>query len=150
MTLEERVATLSGLGRIPLAPGTAASLLAALLAWPIEQWGGRFTLLSVGVVAAVIGIWACERYARDKEKSDPSECVVDELAGQWIACAFAPRSVAGFAAAFVLFRVFDITKPWPISRLERIRGGAGIMADDLGAALASGAVVAVLARVGLV
>jgi len=102
------------------------------------------------VAALAIGAWASELYAARVQTFDPNECVVDELAGQWIACAFAPVSLAGYLLAFVLFRLFDIWKPWPIRHVERLHGGIGIMADDVVAALIAGAILAVLAHTGVI
>ena len=150
MKASEAIATLLGLGRVSAAPGTLASVVALILAWPIALYSGRFGLLAAGIAVSAIGAWASEHYARDTKQADPSECVVDELAGQWIACAFAPISFLAFLLAFVLFRVFDILKPWPISRLEKLPGGVGIMADDLAAAVAAGAIIAILAHARVV
>ncbi len=150
MKLSEAIATLCGIGRARIAPGTVASLAALALAWPIALAGGHYGLAVAAAVASVLGTWGCERYARETGRDDPSECVVDELAGQWIACAFAPVSLWAFALAFVLFRALDIAKPWPISRLEDIPGGIGIMADDLAAGLIAGGIIAALAHAGLV
>jgi phosphatidylglycerophosphatase A len=158
MKAYEAIATLGGLGRVRVAPGTVASLAALVPAFLIAWLGGRFALLAAGLLANAVGAWACEHYARETGRDDPSECVVDELAGQWIACAFvplsphsiAPLSLEGFALAFLLFRAFDITKPWPISRLEHLPGGFGIMADDLAAGLLAGAIIAMLAHAGIV
>lgn len=148
--LATNLATLWGLGRSRYAPGTVASVAALPLAWGIALLGGRVSLLVAAIAALAIGAWASEVYARETNNSDPSECVIDELAGQWIACAFAPLSLPAYALAFLLFRVFDITKPWPIRRLERLHGGIGIMFDDVAAALLAGAIIAVLAHLDLV
>jgi phosphatidylglycerophosphatase A len=150
MKVSTAIATLFGIGRAPVAPGTVASVVAVLLAWPIALYGGRAALLVAGIAASAIGAWAGDHYARDTKQTDPSECVVDELAGQWIVCAFAPVNFLAFLLAFVLFRLFDIFKPWPISRLERLPGGLGIMADDLGAALAAALIVAICAHARIV
>ena len=150
MKASAAIATLFGLGRVSVAPGTVASLVALILAWPIAIYEGRFALLLAGIAVSAIGTWAGEHYANDTKQADPSECVVDELAGQWIACAFAPVSFLAFMLAFVLFRILDIFKPWPISRLEKLPGGVGIMADDIGAALAAGAIIAILAHLRIV
>jgi phosphatidylglycerophosphatase A len=151
------IATVFGVGRLPIAPGTAASVIALPLAWLIVALtGSPFLLLFAGLLVNAIGVWACELYSRDKGEKDPSECVIDEVAGQWIACAFIPTNstfgymLLGYALAFVLFRAFDILKPWPISAAERLPGGIGIMADDFVAGLAAGAIIAVLAHLGLV
>jgi len=150
MKASTAIATLFGVGRAPVAPGTVASFVALLLAWPMVLLHGRTVILIAGILASAIGAWACEHYVRETGNPDPSECVVDELAGQWVTCAFAPVSLAAFLLAFVLFRIFDMLKPWPISRLEHLPGGIGVMADDLGAAIAAGAIIAVLAHAGVV
>ncbi len=151
------IATVFGIGRLPVAPGTAASVIALPIAWLIVALSGSpFLLLLAGLLVNAIGAWACELYSRDKGENDPSECVIDEVAGQWIACAFIPthstfgHTLLCYGLAFVLFRVFDILKPWPISAAERLPGGIGIMADDFVAGLAAGAIIAVLAHLGLV
>ena len=144
------LATLFGIGRAPVAPGTWASLAALPLAWGITALGGA-ALLSLWIfVAAALGIWACDIYVRESGKPDPSECVIDELAGQWIACIAAPLTLPGYALALILFRVFDIWKPWPISAAERAHGGLGVMLDDLVAGLFAATVVAAAHAAGLV
>jgi phosphatidylglycerophosphatase A len=144
------IATLCGIGYGRTAPGPVASAVALPLAYLIAYGGNRFILLLCAIAALAVGAWASELYAAKTKTFDPSECVVDELAGQWIACAFAPVSLIGFALAFVLFRLFDIWKPWPIGYTERWHGGLGIMADDVVAALMAGGILVVLARAGLI
>jgi phosphatidylglycerophosphatase A len=144
------IATLFGIGHAPYAPGTVASVAALPVAWLIAISGGRFTLLFAGILALAIGGWASELYASQMKTFDPRECVVDELAGQWIACAFAPASLLGFALAFLMFRCFDIFKPWPIRHVERLHGGIGIMTDDVVAALMAGVILVVLSHVGVI
>jgi phosphatidylglycerophosphatase A len=148
------VATVFGVGRFPFAPGTAASILALPVAWLIATAGGswgRVWLLMAAIFVNALGCWACELYAHETQVKDPSECVIDEVAGQWIVCAFAPStSLYAYAVAFLLFRMFDILKPWPISAAERLPGGLGIMADDFVAGLMAAAIIAVLAHLTLV
>lgn len=144
------LATLLGIGRAPFAPGTWASLAALPLAWAIAALGGAVLLTAWTLVAFGLGIWACEVYARESGKDDPSECVIDELAGQWLACLFAPLTAWGFALAFVAFRLFDIWKPWPINVAEQRPGGLGIMMDDILAGLFAGILVAAVHGTGLV
>lgn len=143
------IATLCGIGYARFAPGTIASAVSLPLAFGIAYFGNRFVLLLGAIAALAIGAWVSELYAGETKTFDPSECVVDELAGQWIACAFAPVSLLAYALAFVLFRLFDIWKPWPIRYTERWHGGIGIMADDVVAALMAGIILVVLARVGV-
>ena len=131
MTPVAAISTLFGIGYAPKAPGTVASLAALPFAALILILAGQFTLLAAGFAAFALGCWSCGVYARDNGKDDPSECVIDELAGQWIACSFAPLSPLSFILAFLLFRLFDIWKPWPVSWGEKLPGGIGIMADDV-------------------
>jgi len=144
------IATLGGAGYARYAPGTVASILALPFAWLIAWSGGRFALLLAGIVALAVGAWASELYVAHTKTFDPKECVIDELAGQWLACAFAPLSFTGFTLAFVLFRLFDIWKPWPVRQAEHLHGGVGVMADDVVAALMAGAILAVLAHARLI
>ena len=117
---------------MPIAPGTVASVVALPLAWLIAAGAGddmavdRWRSSSAHSASGPANL-----YARETGSDDPSECVIDEVAGQWIACAFAPLSLWGFALAFVLFRLFDIIEAWPVSAAERLPGGLGIMADDI-------------------
>jgi phosphatidylglycerophosphatase A len=144
------IATVLGIGRLPTAPGTAASIVALPFAWIIAAFAGRFALMFAAIIVLGIGAWACEIYARESGQHDPSECVIDEVAGQWIVCAFAPFSVLAYVAAFILFRIFDIVKPWPIGLVEqRVPGGLGIMADDVVAALMGCIILIVLGHLGL-
>jgi phosphatidylglycerophosphatase A len=143
------IATLGGVGRVGRAPGSVASALSLVPAYLIARYLGGSVLFLAIFAAVAIGTWASDVYAREIGSDDPSECVVDELAGQWLACALAPLSLSGYLFAFLAFRLFDIVKPWPVSAAERLGGGAGIMCDDLLAGLFAGLIVAVAAAVGL-
>ncbi len=119
-----------GIGLAPIAPATVASLVAVLLYGfsPLaEDSTGFFLLCGLGFLA---GIWACQTLITDAN-DDPSRAVWDEFAGMWVTCLLLPKTLPWLAAAFVVFRVLDILKPWPIRRFERLPGGLGIMADDL-------------------
>ena len=136
-----------GTGLAPLAPGTAGSLLALLPAW----W--CFTLplpWRVAIVAAIValGVWICGESARRLGAHDHSAIVFDEIAGLLAAALATPaRTLFWFALTFVLFRIFDIAKPWPIRDVDhRMRGGAGIILDDLMAA-AYAAICLLISRV---
>jgi len=150
MKLASTISTLFGIGYAPTAPGTVASLAALPLAWILSWIGGPWWLGIAAVAASAIGIWACHIHVRETGKTDPSECVIDELAGQWIACLAAPLSLPGYAVAFAAFRLFDIAKPWPISAAERAPGGWGVMVDDIVAGIFAGLIVAVLRWTGLI
>jgi len=144
----ERCATVFGLGRVPYAPGTAASFAALIVAVPVMALLGWVAMAALGIVAAAFGIWISDHYALDTGVADPKDCVIDEVAGQWLACAFAPVSFWGFLFAFLLFRLFDIAKPWPVNKAETLRGGLGIVADDVVAGLMAGVVVYLFAWAG--
>ena len=137
-----------GVGKSPYAPGSAGSLLAALLApwcfYPLDFWW-RVGLL---VVLFIVGAWAGGRAARILNKKDPAEVVIDEVVGQWLAILWLPVFIWWqLALAFVLFRLFDITKPWIIRKSENwLPGGWGIMLDDV---LAGGAAALCLYLVNL-
>ena len=128
------VATWCGCGYSPWAPGTAGSLAAALIAWlAVHYWpfDARWFLLWAALLTPV-GIWSATVVERSVKKVDPSLVVVDEVAGQWLTLAGAVTlNWKSWALAFILFRAFDIWKPWPASRFERLPAGTGIMADDL-------------------
>jgi phosphatidylglycerophosphatase A len=124
-----------GSGLAPVAPGTAGSLPGFLLAWlclPLPlAW--RIAIL-VGLVLA--GIWICGESARRIGVHDHPGIVWDEITGMYMTLLVVPTHIGLWIAAFVLFRLFDIWKPWPIRDLDhRLAGGAGIMLDDLVAAL---------------
>lgn len=146
-TFPTKIATLFSIGRVPLVPGTLASAAALPVGWWLAVIGGWMTLLAAATAITLLGIWACGRQAKLAGIDDPPECVIDEAAGQWfglVPVAYIGKldTVLALFLAFLLFRVFDILKPWPISRLERLPGGLGIMADDVLAGLVAGGLVA--------
>lgn len=147
MTPAAAIATLGGLGHaIRTAPGTIASFVVILVAWGLSASSGQLIIIAAAVIATLVGTWAAERYVRESGKPDPSECVIDEVAGQFIACAFAPHTVPAYTIAFIIFRALDIVKPWPIGAAERLPGGIGVMADDIVAGLLSGLVIFALVQ----
>jgi phosphatidylglycerophosphatase A len=135
-------ATVFGIGYFQVAPGTVMSAVATPLAVLLALHGGFLTVVIGAMIALALGIFACNEHVRRTGRDDPSECVIDELAGQWIACAFVcfgRLSIPAFLAAFLLFRLFDIWKPWPVSWAERrFAGGLGVMLDDVLAGLIAG------------
>jgi phosphatidylglycerophosphatase A len=125
-------------GYAPKAPGTAGSLAALVIAWLLHQYAGVPPLGFAILALALLGpaIWAADVTARETGLKDPQIVVIDEVVGQWIAIAGASYWHAGidwkgWLAAFVLFRAFDMWKPPPVRQLEKIRGGAGIVLDDV-------------------
>lgn len=126
------IATFGGVGRLPRAPGTWGALIALPLGWALTAAGGWPALAGAIAVLCVAGIWASGRYARGIGSADPGSVVVDEVVGQWIVLIGAPLHPLPYLLAFLLFRTFDIAKPWPISWFDRhVGGGVGIMADDV-------------------
>jgi phosphatidylglycerophosphatase A len=138
------VATWFGTGLAPKAPGTLASLAALPFAWVIQWRFGAVGLTAAAFIAAAIGLWACNRLVAPASADDPGHIVIDEVAGQWLTlapvAAMAPLpDYAFYAAGFVMFRFFDILKPFPVDWAERrFKGALGIMADDIFAAVYAG------------
>jgi phosphatidylglycerophosphatase A len=131
-----------GAGLLPRAPGTWGSLAALPFAWGLYQGLGTAGLAAAAVVLFAVGTWAAGVYARHDDREDPSAVVVDEVVGQWLVLLAVPPDVILYALGFVLFRIADIVKPWPVSWADRsIKGGLGIMLDDVLAALYAGPVL---------
>ncbi len=135
------IATGAGAGYLPVAPGTWGSLqavvLAALLIWPAGV-PALPALAAATLLAVAAGIPAAGALARRAGREDPSEVVIDEIAGQWLTLLFVPLTPLALVAGFFLFRLFDIIKPPPVRQLERWPGGWGIVADDLAAGVFAG------------
>jgi phosphatidylglycerophosphatase A len=144
------VSTVFGIGRAPAAPGTVASIAALPIAWLIQFFAGPIALAGAALAVFALGIWFSAIYARETGVTDPSEVVIDEVAGQWLACALSPLTWTGYLLAFALFRLFDIAKIWPVSWGEQQRGGLGIMLDDLIAGAIAGVIVWLFANAGLI
>ena len=120
-----------GLGLIPKAPGTAGTLLGIPIVYCLQPIGD-IGFLAVVVFLFVVGVYSCQVTANALNQHDPGVIVWDEITGYCIALVFVPISAATLILAFVLFRFFDILKPWPISYFDkRLQGGFGIMFDDV-------------------
>ncbi len=120
-----------GSGLFAKAPGTAGTLL-GILAWMFLVNLSLVTYIIVIVIAALAGIYFCGKTARDLNVHDHSGIVWDEIVGIWLAMILVPVTWGWIFVSFLLFRFFDILKPWPISWIDKnISGGIGIMADDL-------------------
>ena len=145
MTLERLLCSWFGAGYMPKGPGTWGSFAALPIGWLLWWLGGSPILAIATVIVFFIGWWASARIVRTDGLEDPSWVVIDEVAGQWLTLLFTPPSLLGYAAGFALFRLFDIWKPWPISWCDReIKGGLGIMVDDVLAGLLALAVLSIL------
>lgn len=125
-----------GSGWLPWAPGSWGSLAALPFAWIIVKEGGPGLLALAALAVFALGCWASDIALRETQSKDPGWIVIDEVAGQWLTLLAAPASLLGYAAGFVLFRFFDIWKPWPVAWADRrLEGGFGVMADDMLAAV---------------
>jgi phosphatidylglycerophosphatase A len=121
-------ATTLGVGYAPFAPGTFGSAAGLLLWWllpasPVVQG-------SAIVAVFVLGVWSASVAERHFNKTDPGFVVIDEVLGMLVTLLLNPVGWGGAFAGFLLFRIFDVIKPYPANRLERLHGGMGIMADD--------------------
>lgn len=139
MNLKDRgillLATGGGCGNSPYAPGTVGSLAALPLGWLLSHQAIGVALVSV-TVFAIIAIGIAHRAAELMHRKDPGAVVIDEFAGVLVACVGLELSLGGSLVSVGLFRVFDILKPFPVGWLDRrLKGGLGIVADDLAAGL---------------
>ena len=119
-------ATFFGAGYSPWAPGTMGSLAGIMIAWFV----GPSAYLYLAVFAA-LGFLVCPASVRVFNSTDPSMFVMDEVCGVMIAALLVPRTIAFYAGAFILFRLFDIAKPWPISIIQKSKRPSAIMWDDV-------------------
>lgn len=156
MRLSHLVATVGHVGHLRPAPGTWGSLAALPLAWALHALAGPWLLVLAALAAFAAGWWATARETAGQDDPDPSEIVIDEVAGQWIA--FLPVSIGavwagapltalwpGWIAAFVLFRLFDILKPGWVGRADRRGDALGVMLDDVVAGIFAALGVVLLA-----
>jgi phosphatidylglycerophosphatase A len=150
------IATFFYVGHLTPAPGTWGSLAALPVAWVIHELGGPWLLVAATVLALIVGWWATAAETKGHDDHDPSEIVIDEVVGQWIAlfpvslgAAMAGQSITdlwpGIVVAFLAFRLFDIWKPGPVGLADRQEGPMGVMLDDIIAGFLAALVVAVAA-----
>jgi len=147
------VATFFGAGTLRPGPGTWGSL-AAVLSWAaiasaLPAGVRSIAALFAAALVTAVGIPAATRFARAAGAKDPQQVVIDEVAGQLLTLAGAPLAWKPLLAGFILFRAFDILKPWPIRRLEKLPEGVGIVMDDLGAGVYAWIVLQLLLRAGI-
>jgi phosphatidylglycerophosphatase A len=125
-----------GSGLAPKMPGTFGTLAALPLVVLLSYYASFSVYLIVTILVSIVGIWICGKTAADMDVHDDSSIVWDEVAGMLITMLAVPLSWQTLLAGFVLFRFFDILKPWPISYLDKhVHGGFGIMIDDVLAGL---------------
>ena len=159
MRLSRLIAIFFGAGLLRPAPGTWGSAVALALGVGLHMLGHFPLLAAATLVATAAGFLACGRELADRPGDDPSEIVIDEVAGQWLALCFPslgfwlmglPASnfpYPGWLAAFLFFRLFDIWKPWLVGRADRRHDAAGVMLDDLWAGIFAG--IATILAAGL-
>ena len=131
------IATWFGCGLSPIVSGTVGSLGALPFAYYIQSQFGNAALAIAAILIFITGTWASNHYLKHTGRDDdPSEIVVDEVAGQWLLLSFLPLTLHAYIAGFILFRAFDIVKPWPVCVADqKIKGGFGVMFDDILAAI---------------
>jgi phosphatidylglycerophosphatase A len=123
-------------GFSPIAPGTCGSLCAIPFAWVIVTLGGPLALLLASCFVFFLGWLLCWWVLPQLNEEDPQIIVIDEVAGQWLTLVIVPIDPLWYCVAFVLFRLADIYKPWPVSLIDRrMKDAFGIMLDDIAAAI---------------
>jgi len=128
-------------GFAPVAPGTVGSAAALLLVVPLRLAGLAWLDLAAVAVLFAIGVWSAGIVERHLASEDPGAVVIDEVVGMYVSLLWLPLTWQAVLAAFLVFRLFDILKPWPAGRFERLGGGLGIMADDVMAGVYANLVV---------
>lgn len=137
------VATGFGCGLVPVAPGTVGSVLGVAVWLFVLANQDAYTRAAAALAAFFAGVLIVDRVVKRHRLGDAPVIVLDEIVGVWFALLFVPMSPGWVAAAFVLFRIADVAKPWPVSWADsRVKGGLGIMGDDLIAGLMASVVIA--------
>jgi phosphatidylglycerophosphatase A len=140
-----------GAGLLPGMPGTWGSLAALPFAWVIAASFGSTGLVIAAALVFAAGCWAAGVICRSAAAQDPGAIVIDEVAAQLLVLAVTPPDLLAYAAGFVLFRIADIVKPWPVDWVDRaVHGGIGVMLDDVLAAVYAVLALLLLMRAGLV
>lgn len=124
------LASCFGVGYLPICPGTFGSLAAVGLYAVLARFS-LFPQIVIICIIFLIGVWTAQRAEAVLNKKDPSVVVIDEVVGYLITMCFVPFTIAAALIGFFLFRLFDILKPFPIRRFEKMPGGWGIMMDDV-------------------
>jgi len=136
--------TVFKIGYLPIAPGTWGSLAALIVWYVLIGHISSITLIALIVVIFALGVYTSSLIEINLTIKDPSIVVIDEWVGQWIVLLFLPKSMVWGLVAFLLFRLFDIWKPYPISKLDNMHGGWGIMLDDVLAGIYALVVISIL------
>jgi phosphatidylglycerophosphatase A len=123
------IATAFGAGYSPIAPGTAGSAVAVVILWLVPF--SRVGLIVYFVAVTLVGTWAAHVFEKAQATKDPGAIVVDEVSGMTLSVLLLPLTVPVLLMGFVLFRIFDVVKPFPANRLQALPGGVGVMVDDV-------------------
>jgi phosphatidylglycerophosphatase A len=140
------IATCGYIGYAPVAPGTFGSAAGLLVYYAVRTTGSTLVELAAIVALFLVGIWSGTEAEHYFGGTDPGPVVLDEVFGMLITLALLPVNIFGAILGFLVFRVFDVFKPWPSAQLERLPGGLGVMADDGMAAIYANLVMQVLVR----
>ena len=144
------VVTFGGLGNVRHFPGTVGSLAGLFLGVFIIFFFNHNIFLMSFFILTLIGIFATDEYLKSSKNNDPQEVVIDEVLGQWIAIAFVPFTASSLILAFVIFRILDIGKPFPINKIEAIKGYIGVIGDDILAGVVTSIIIISLNAYGLI
>ncbi|MBC8346694.1 MAG: phosphatidylglycerophosphatase A [Candidatus Marinimicrobia bacterium] len=131
----EWISTVFFIGKLPLAPGTWASIIATICWFLLFKDVNPIVLPAIAFFLFLIGVFASDAVVQDTKEHDPSRIVIDEWVGQWLALSMMPVTVTTGVIGLIAFRIFDILKPGPVRWMERLPGGWGIMADDVAAGI---------------
>ena len=140
------LATAGGAGYAPVAPGTVGSAIGAIAYLLTRHWPASWQI-GLAATVTIAGIWAAGVAAQHFGRHDPGQVVIDEVSGQWVTLLLTGAGPLGVVVGFFLFRLLDVTKPWPARRMETLPSGLGIMADDLMVALYGNVLLQIGARV---
>ncbi len=124
------LATCAYVGHVPVAPGTAGSLVGVAVFYALRTFGGTMAEGAAIVIIFLVGVWASGVAERHWQRTDPGPVVIDEVVGTLITLLWLPLTGPGVVVGFLVFRVLDVVKPWPAARFESLHGGLGVMADD--------------------
>ncbi len=138
------ISTFFYVGYLPFIPGTLASIVALFLFYLARNSGLAQVFLTLAVI--ILGFLVSGRAEEVFNKKDPKYVVIDEVAGMLLSLAFIPYDIRIAVIAFILFRIFDILKPFPIKRLEKLPGAAGIMCDDIAAGIYTNIILQIILR----
>lgn len=124
------LATCGYVGHVPLAPGTAGTLVGVAVFYGLRAFGGTAAEPAAIAILFAVGVWASGVAERHWQRTDPGPVVIDEVVGTLLTLLWLPLTGLGVFVGFLVFRVLDVVKPWPAARFESLHGGLGVMADD--------------------